>query len=1245
MAAQHVWGKKYAIINTIGERNNNPCIFRRNGVVVAQTRLVLGTEYECTAKTLVHPGSLAPIASTSNVNITSGKRCSHYCNTGFFTEIASNFIYTGVLSNLMYNMIMVNDPPVGSSCVAIDHDCADVINTNNPINRLSIALGGSTAQKEYMFKGTKCVDSVGCAVIAGYFALINNEILENWIITTLQSTEYACLLSYMGYGEFKENNPCYDQLGDRCYDAPYWPRICISTFKKPIGITNYKDQKYERDLYCHLDGAAEDRTNPYNLPLSKSVHSYYTYCKHIIFLEARWQQDGKTKFYTVMTRTRDRDVFNRLRAAGVQNLYINAGWRLVSHGMWNGMLASTESQNAWISSIVRYIKDYNLNGLELTWIPKEQYVSKWYTFITLFEQRMKADLPSARLILRVSVHHPNYLYYNLAVTEKVFDKIIIDSLNTVGRYCPAAWEHSTNICGGDSVCVKSSQYTTRVPVEYITSHVPASKLIYSLPFYGNVWVKQGTNWIPIAQLGKHTERLGQMSYYELQVKHNPSCIVDPVALCCKSLFKAGTTDILALWHSIGQLEKRMTFVATKYSITQFDIQSIDQDEAVPRGLQRISKYMNDIPFITNKQGGLLTYQIGTTSPAVYCPNILITLGNIVITATKYKEFSSLNRFSGLYIAKVDTLKACTPGEPLTKVRESTILPQRPIDINTLLYTKSKATFCMGLDLNGNLIDFAPSAVKPCLEINADNITRLPYVEIDSEYIFSEPIEKDGAILISQGLHHIVSDFRLVVDYINFNTQCMNFNVSYLPSCIATACAAEPNCMKTYGSLCSSADIIIKDADRSSKLLVNAFEDYELEHRKAQVYRDVPATTPDEKFFGVVALGVATGAAITAGAAIVIAKKTEYKVDILSAQLDATHEYIEKLGDTVVAISTKLDRNLQMTNQRIDQIQQQLNDNFQIISTNFASLSSELNELSTIVNANFKVTFGYQSWYQHMTSLTFKLTQAAIQMNYKTARVRDCLKSLSDGTMTACPSGARVLLNDPGIGFMKTVQALLYINKKLIIVNSLPHKIMPIVAAKAIPFPILRNGIVCWPNYDLQYVEGLFTLPLNCVGRYCYKPVEDMAYKACRANVTKCTLICTPCFKGICFNNGTKTYTINDGIVDANITTKNTVIVWDDLPKPVEVPITTIQRIELTNLTVINTTIDLLNITNDITELQQAFKVYKALYDSLGSLRELGFFTTIMIIIGVVAGIIILLAIIGYCMKIRSPTNAGYTKLR
>ncbi|WP_147187553.1 hypothetical protein, partial [Salmonella enterica] len=183
----------------------------------------------------------------------------------------------------------------------------------------------------------------------------------------------------------------------------------------------------------------------------------------------------------------------------------------------------------------------------------------------------------------------------------------------------------------------------------------------------------------------------------------------------------------------------------------------------------------------------------------------------------------------------------------------------------------------------------------------------------------------------------MDDYFFAIDYINFNTTCMNYKVESLPTCIAVTCSGDPTCINKYASICADADAIISDVRRSNDLLINAFQDLELEHKKAKIYEIGSGGITDDKFVGAVAIGMAGVAIATSVTALGIAIDTATKVDKLQEQLDTTREITKEIGQSIYTISSKLDKNTQMVNARMTDMQASINKQFESIEKNFNQL--------------------------------------------------------------------------------------------------------------------------------------------------------------------------------------------------------------------------------------------------------------------------------------------------------------------
>lgn len=567
-------------------------------------------------------------------------------------------------------------------------------------------------------------------------------------------------------------------------------------------------------------------------------------------------------------------------------------------------------------------------------------------------------------------------------------------------------------------------------------------------------------------------------------------------------------------------------------------------------------------------------------------------------------------------------------------------------------------------MTDDLVEYAPPVQLLCQDVNTKPIDRLPYVVVDGEYVYAEPsVSKDGKVLVApMGVYYIVSNFTYGVDYINFNSTCIDYDIEAMPSCALTVCGGDLSCINTYGSVCAHAGQVVSDARRSGTLMRAAFDDLALEEKKAMVYREsTDGSLSDRRSPRAIGLIIAAGVGILgslvmSGAALVIAQQTADRVNVLEKQLDLTKNMVVQLGDDMVTVTNKLNTNIELTNNRVDELQQQTNAQFRVINNNFQEIHDNMKAFKTDVNERFKVTFGYQSWYGQMMSITTQLTQAAMQMKYKAANVKLCLLNLADGIMGVCPSGLDVFTDYPGLANTPTVQALLYKDRKLLIVNKVPNDIRGVYMSKIVGVPSVSNGTPCWPDYDVWSHDGAYYLPGDCDSRFCNPLVKHVKFYECLADPSTCKVTCAECFKNICWRDGNYSWT--EGTVETNIEAEPP----PEFERPtisdgIFIPNITINVSDPVVIEQLNTSVVLVDIRDDINGLSEALGLYEKQYDELTSQRTSGNAGLLILSIVTLVWLLILtfLLVAVSCKKessagnssvfVSNPGSIGYTKLK
>lgn len=1208
------------------------------GVAISSHLMKYGHRYICHSDTAV-------LTKPSGLTNDKSGTCNYWCDIQKPIALNGIVTYVGKFSMRASNPFVQQIP---SDCINVVFKCNDYHDQQTPVNAISIKLYGSPVINNAMFHNKSCeTKTFECATINVLTAINQNSIPPPWSVTMLRGSRYACLLPYIGNGQMDYDSTCWAQLGERCYTSLGLTDYCFNSKKKIAGITDYVTPQIKSEFGCKISRNVHYRNKTWTIP-DTSLDRLKN-CDEIIYGPIEVKNGVCLDFHKP-----DQDFLTKIKAAGVKKLTLEIGGLFLTTAMWASTVESFTIRKAFIRSCIPIIQKYEASGIEINFggvlytdIDDVNTLPKYIALLKEFREWMDRDTMTM-LSVSLPVRYPAPVLFHPEQIHPLVNRISLQTFDLYGewdpnkRLCHTAWDIGTE-CGIDGVeCADPSAYLyLKYVMNYFSKRVPVSKLSFGLSFYAHSWIidQKTSQWIgtPYIFSEQLFGSLGMLGYGELATKYvdKIKCVYNPLQKCCLTNITNSKTQMIFTWDDVSSMEHKIESVMRDYGVKRFFTDSFDLDIAPYDAHARLSNYIKTWTDQTSvKSASVITpsYQIGN-GPLVNCPGISAVAGDLIFTQKRYKEFNALKTFTNIYVASIKRISSCTPGTPQQSITLVPNIPRMAINLNTYLPTTNEGDYSVGLSSDGTVVQFIPKVQQSCADINTESIARLPYVEVDQEFIFTEPVIKNDGIIIPEGIYYYMDDYFFAIDYINFNTTCMNYKVESLPTCIAVTCSGDPTCINKYASICADADAIISDVRRSNDLLINAFQDLELEHKKAKIYEIGSGGITDDKFVGAVAIGMAGVAIATSVTALGIAIDTATKVDKLQEQLDTTREITKEIGQSIYTISSKLDKNTQMVNARMTDMQASINKQFESIEKNFNQLANDIKDIAADVNQKFKVTVGYQSWYQQMISLTNQLTQGAIQLSYKAGMIRNCFKSLMDGTMAGCPSGVTPLVEHPGISYLQTVSALLYQDTKLFIVNKLPKTFTPITLNTFYPTPYIIDNTVCWPNYELSMVNGQITNKLSCTSRYCEKGIPNIDYENCLKNYTTCNIVCGDCYKGMCYDKYLKKVTFTRGTTTTTLLVTKQTPVFDKLPSLIKVDdmLTQFEASTLEQINPINTSIHLETIDGDLQDLKTKIREYDEKMKSLrvsgfsfgDFFKTLGYIVIIAVVICIVVGIAIL----------------------
>nr|UNP64372.1 membrane glycoprotein [Salmonid herpesvirus 1] len=1228
-----------------------------NGTPVDESERVVGVTYVCQT-------TQSGIQSDGPVGSIETGLCQYWCSKetmSTFTIYGKSTFTADTFRTVSLDNPYMLGPPKG--CHELAFKCDDVVDPVQPLNDISIKLYGTSELQDYVFKGVTCENTLKCAIGGLLTALAKDSIPEDWMVDIVRGTTYSCIMTYLGVGVTQSDTPCWRQLGARCYLSLNQTRYCISSDVKTEGLTDFGSPLLTPELWCGYDHSSQYRYGAFQMPIY--MPDQYSKCTGVLYNKVGMVDNKVTKdprynkesVICALSERRDpMDIKNLLAKNPTLLMVVNGN----GDSKWTSVLSSPKTLETFTKSCLDIMRKYKFKGIVLDWEPprdtnRSVEMDNFKKLSESFAGQM-TDKKNTILATTVATQYPWNNRYDIGHSQRYFDKVFMKTYdlsnpnNLQGERCHTAWDIGSN-CGINKLkCQTRQQYHyLRYAVEFFQRHVPVNKLSFGLAFFGNVFEQvDGKFQLPDSSLGVQLNTPGRVGYAVTRGDEaHYTCKVNDLQQCCQSTFIKDKKTYYASWDNVETHKSKIQKVFDGYGIVSFFSNSLDMEpldsEQYDHEILRV--YINNLGNVPVQKTAIPvpSYQIGT-GPLIICPGIVATMGKLIFSQTSYAEFTKLNSFSNLYVADVTRIKGCVAGAVPKFAVLTDDVPKQAVALNTYLPTTDPLDHSVGLNADNQLVEFIPKVTSSCVSNNKDALVRLNYIEVDSEFYFTEPEVRETFILIPQGIRYYMTNYSMGVEYLNFDTVCINYQIGSLPTCINVACNGDPGCIQKYPEICSQAEMIIADTRRSNQMLLDAFADLEIEHTKARVY--TPYVDPAEpkaetKFAGIIIASAAAATAAvalgTATAALVIANDVANRVDIMERQMVETQAVFNQMSGNVVVLSSKLDRNTAAVNERIGQIQEGVNKQFMIIDNNFKSLSGDIDKLASVNEERFRLTLGYQSWYQLMVGLTNQLTQAALQMTYKTSNIRSCFKSLVANTMASCPSGLKPFIEHPGLAHLPTVKAMMYHKKKLLIVNRIPNTFTPFTLHKAIPKPIVVKGEICWFDYDLSYVDGKLYNVHTCTGPYCEDPTENLAWEACTANSSKCRYVCGDCFKDTCYDKTTQHVTYNQGetIVHMEIGNLEELV---SLPRALDIDRIvgeSLRRNSLEDIGGVNIQLKLESIREDLTNINKTMDEYNKVM-ALLSLGGTSYARTAIIIMVVIIVILVICGVI-YCI-IRSRGN-------
>lgn len=1145
--------------------------------------------------------------------------CTQYC--------VNTFTARWQVVSMVQPSVMIS-PFLGSaeSCVqtATQFNCKEKAYEHYPMNFPSISLYGEVGPRAYFFNSSNIAECTGSPTVCAAYRILKQAIYGgNYTVSdadalTVRNSPYGCILTYLGAGDIESVDMCYDQLGPRTTKPGGKSNFRVTRDVQEYGITNLGDKHPPPMVLCELSAGVYQTTGTYTF--FKTVPEGIARCQAVFV-------PPQILNFTYLAY--DNGMLKQLRIlvpSVILTLPVTDA-SLFTYALTNDIVkyVAVTAVSVASSGIMLDFTNLNVYSDKLEdWVKKVAQVLKLYDIYTI-----TIKLPFDKVILA----QIKYNELNPDVSGYVIptDRL---GLTTAGNALRCQmWR-------GDSAAVDSVfSYITDV-----MKRVPKELIIVGLSLSGQM----------IVGLRKARSPLSKMMSAKMLpmadiVSSGFQCQNEGTSYCCKGknyivertpsniVYK----EVITIFTTPDYLLEQVNLISSTFGLNKISLVDADTDYKTGREnlpvVEMLSSAITVLPLmranptvdpavfsktdserhkrdVVEKQlyrNMKVNYFVGTNR-LLPCAGQVGVYGTIFIVNRPYVEFYASAMFEDIYVATTDTLESCTPGMPTNRLPTTTIPPAQGVNVNTMLASVEKNQYLIGLDADGRLVEYVPPVNAVCQDVNSENIDRLQYVRIDERVVFSDPQINDelgGIAIIPNGVHHIMSNFTYGVDYINFNSICIDYDVSALPSCFLTVCGGDKTCLSDRRSPCKNSETILNDARRSGLNMRAAFEQLNIEERKAKVYEmpnEVMKKVKRHKRFVetiILAGAVAVSMAMSV-TALVIAEQTSRRLDLVDQRAQENTNQIMNIGGQLINVTGKLDKNIELTNNRISEMQTDMNKRFTVINSNFDRLTKEFRALASSTSAGFSQMYGYQSWLSQVSSITNQLTQGAMQITYKALNTQACLSQLQSGKMGSCPSGLEVMVNHPGISAVPTVEGLLYRDRKLFIVNRVPNNIETVVMHKVIGKPTISQNVTCWPDYDVWMYNNKFYLPGKCYEKYCYEFTRHDRFYACLADTSQCKVLCAPCYKNVCYNMDSKEYVFDMGTVVTNIVGSPPKefyrpSIGDSVYQPmVQINITDAEVIE-----VLNNSVVLVDIHEDIRGMEQSLADYKKRIEAIGTMSS------------------------------------------
>ncbi|XP_055739266.1 uncharacterized protein LOC129824019 [Salvelinus fontinalis] len=710
-----------------------------------------------------------------------------------------------------------------TSCLVVPggFDCSDRVVVDTPLNKVSILLHATPANRDYYFGGDPMADCGPDPQCSAYKLLRRTlhapDASRIWPETdevlTIRNSPYACVLTYIGLGDSESIGTCYAQLGDNCFHSK-GNRFCIANSRAPgLGITNADSAASAPIAICEVSSvmSLRNRDPAYN-PTATEIRDFITPSSCDATILSLNRAIYKSNFLSVEL---DVHTFYTVAEASHVIMKVKFDECLIPIASTSRDLPQVVSTVAETLSKVRVSTHSAAIMLDATdWGTTECQGLQWQG--SNFT-RVAADLASA-LIREGSVK----LFLRLPRSHKLLSTIDLLQLGSFDAFVTPQGLVDVNKPGHcqNMWAPGSGDDTSKGVMAYLLTmlrqQVRANKVIFTLSLTGGLKIR------PLENRGsQQTEIMGDLSLADMETNTVLNCEENLSTKCCSgssaTLWARNLmVNITVTTTSFEMLKRFPELVAVAFGVNQFVISPIDSDfkrgvrsdtpgilgitSAVHRlrdwKRQQIAAGISTVPAKSSDRSrrsasdvnnsGVMKldavrihipenqykdpasgskncldpqYNIGLSSTIV-CPGLIAAHGALGIFKEPHRELYSTS-YDKIYIADLYKLESCTPGEPSNKAAISTTPPQVAVNINTFIPTTDLNHYMVGILDSARVVEYAPPVNKVCTAYNTGDITHsMNLVWVDDGYTVDKPVveAKHGVIVKPVQALYFVSNF-------------------------------------------------------------------------------------------------------------------------------------------------------------------------------------------------------------------------------------------------------------------------------------------------------------------------------------------------------------------------------------------------------------------------------------------------------------------------------------------------------